>query len=139
MRLFLDTTILLDYLLDSREAFHEPAVKLMIAIAAGDHEGGFATSQATDLYSSLNKACNDGVARSVLQKLFAFCDLYATSPDACVSALQSSMRDYEDAVQMETARENGCDYIVTRSAKDYAASPIPFIDAAGFLALAMPK
>lgn len=56
-----------------------------------------------------------------------------------MSALQSSMRDYEDAVQMETARENGCDYIVTRSAKDYAASPIPFIDAAGFLALAMPK
>lgn len=61
MRLFLDTTILLDYLLDSRGAFHEPAVKLMTSIAAGDHEGGFATSQATDLYNSLNMACNDGV------------------------------------------------------------------------------
>lgn len=135
MKVFLDTNVLLDYLLDSRGEFHPPAVELMRRIATGDFKAGFATSQATDLYYSLRKAAGDDIARTALRGLFALCDLFPTPASACVNALDLPIGDYEDAVQIETARENGCDFIITRNMRDFEDSTVPYIDPVGFLSL----
>ena len=128
MKVYLDTNVILDYLLDSRGAFHEPAVRLMRAVALEEMEAGFSTTQATDLYYSLRKASGDNVARDSLRGLFVLCDLYETPASTCIAALDSAMGDYEDAVQAETARINGCDVIVTRNLDDYREAPVPAMD-----------
>lgn len=125
MRLFLDTNILFDYLLDSRGSFHEPAVQLMRRVAMREIEAGFSTSQATDIYYSLRKAVGDKAARDALRGLYELCDLYPTPPQACTYALGSKMGDYEDAVQVETARFAGCAIIVTRDLGDYIDASLP--------------
>lgn len=135
MRAFLDTNVILDYLLDSRGAFHAPAVEIMRLAAVDDVTACFATSQATDLYYSLRKAAGDDAARTALRGLFSLCQLCATPPYACVDALDLPVKDYEDAVQIETARSCGCDHIITRNLRDFEDSSVPCIDPAGFLAL----
>lgn len=135
MRAFLDTNVILDYLLDSRGSFHDPAVQLMKLVASGWMEAGFSTSQATDLYYSLRKAAGDETARRCLRGLFALCELYPTPPSACVDALELPIADYEDAVQIETARANGCEFIITRNLRNFEDSSVPYIDPVGFLAL----
>lgn len=138
MRVFLDTNVILDYVLDSRGEFHAPAVELMRLIAADRLEAGFSTSQATDLYYSLRKAAGDEAARTALRGLFTLCRLYSTPASACVDALDLPIDDYEDAVQIETARTNQCGYIITRSLRDFEDSSVPCIDPAGFLAFHRP-
>lgn len=135
MKLFLDTNVLLDYLLDSRGAFHGPAVQLMRQVATGEVEAGFATYQAADLYYCLREAAGNETARSSLRGLYSLCELYPTSAEACVDALELSVEDYEDAVHIETARRHACDYIITRNTRDFEDSSVPFIDPAGFVAL----
>ena len=135
MRVFLDTNVILDYLLDSRGAFHEPAVQLMRLVATDWLEAGFSTSQTTDLYYSLRKAAGDETARYALRGLFTLCELYPTPVSTCVDALELPIDDYENAVQVETARTNGCDFIITRNLRDFEDSSVPFIDPIGFLAL----
>ena len=134
MRVYLDTNVILDYLLDSRGNFHEPAVEVMRLVASRRIAGGFSTTQATDLYCHLRKAAGDDVARRALRGLYSLCDLYPTPPVACLDALDSGIPDYEDAVQIETARQNACDLIVTRNLRDYEDSSVPYIDPTGLLA-----
>lgn len=135
MRVFLDTNVLRDFLLDSRGSFHAPAVDLMRLLARESVQGGFSTSQATDLYYSLRKAVGDEKARDALRALFALCELYPTPPEACVQALDLPIGDYKDAAQIETARMSACEYIVTRNLRDFEDSSVPYIDPVGFLAL----
>lgn len=70
-----------------------------------------------------------------MRGLFSLCRLFPTPASACVDALDSPIDDYEDAVQIETARVNGCDYIITRNLRDLEDSSVPYIDPIGFLAL----
>ena len=139
MRAFLDTNVILDYLLDSRGAFHQPAVDIFRLIALEKVEAGFSTSQATDLYYSLRKAAGDEKARAALRGLYALCELVPTPPDACARALDLPIGDYEDAVQIETARRSGYDCIITRNLRDFEDSTVPYIDPVGFLALFQPR
>ena len=135
MRVFLDTNVILDYLLDSRGSFHEPAVQLFRLIASDALGAGFAISQATDLYYSLRKVAGDERAREALRGLYALCELVSTPAEACVDGLDLPIGDYEDAVQVETARRGGFDCIVTRNLRDFEDSSVPYIDPAGYLAL----
>ena len=135
MKAYLDTNILLDYILDSRGEFHPPAVDIMRLVATGRVTAGFSTAQATDLYYCLRKAAGDEAARRALRGIFALCELYPTPPEACVNALELPIGDYEDTVQIETARASGCDFIITRDLKDFEDSSVPYIDPKGFLAL----
>ena len=135
IRLYLDTNVLLDMSIASRVPHSAPARDLLRRIGGKRFDACFSTSQATDLYYILKKAFGDDLAREALSNLFAACELVPTSAAACKLALDSPLADYEDAVQVETAREARCDYIVTRDAHDYRPSPVPYIDPAGLLAL----
>ena len=134
MKIFLDTNVLIDYLIEERPC-HPAAFDFVQSAYRAGERLMFATSQATDVYYILKRIATEEAVRAGLVKLFQICELYPTSETACAAALDSPLSDYEDAVQVEVAREARCDYIVTRDLRDYGSSPVPFIDPAGFLAL----
>lgn len=134
MKIFLDTNVILDFLLEPR-AHHETAADFIRTAMHANHPLVMSTSQATDVYHTVKKALGPDQTRHVLRRVFQICELYPTSETACVAALDSPLSDYEDAVQVEVAREARCDYIVTRDLRGYGSSPVPFIDPAGYLAL----
>ncbi len=57
-----------------------------------------------------------------LSLIFTFEDL--TEEDV-KNALMKKQKDFEDAVQMETAERIGADFIITRNVKDFMKSSIP--------------
>lgn len=134
MRLFLDTNVVIDYALATRPDHAAAHDAMRCCLQRGDTLV-LATSQVTDCYYILHKYLGQQETRSWLGKLLQLCELVPTSPSACAAALVSTLPDFEDAVQVETAREARCDYILTRNQRDYATSPLPFIDPAGLLAL----
>ncbi len=135
MKVFLDTNIVFDFLLDSRGEFHQPAVDLLLLASKGTIDAGFSTSQSTDIYYSLRKVAGDKSARDALQKLYAVCSLMETPASACLDALNSAIEDYEDAVQEQTAKSHSCDFIITRNVKDFAQSDVPALNASDFIAM----
>lgn len=135
MKVFLDTNIIFDFLLDSRGPFHHPAVELFTEMGSGKIDAVFSATQATDIYYSIRKAVGNDRARDCLRKLYAICEVVDTSAAACIDALDSRMDDYEDAVQAETAAIAGCDVIVTRDLDDYANCDIDSMDAEKLLEL----
>ena len=51
----------------------------------------------------------------------------------CQLAIGSTMKDYEDAIMVQTALRIGADCIVTRNLKDYKLSTLPVFSPEEFL------
>ena len=41
------------------------------------------------------------------------------------NAIEMRLKDFEDAVQIQTAQRVGADFIITRNVKDFMKSPVP--------------
>ena len=54
-------------------------------------------------------------------------------PEHVSAALESSLTDIEDALQLLSAKEGGCDIIVTRDQEGFRLSNIPAITPEDFL------
>lgn len=48
-------------------------------------------------------------------------------------AMRIEMDDFEDAMQVVVALDNGCDWIITKNIKDFIGSPVKGISAPDFL------
>lgn len=135
MKVLLDTNVIFDFLLDSRGSFHEPAVALMRLVATDRLQAGFTPAQATDVYTILRQVTDDKTALHTLRSLFTLCELYPTPASACLDALDVPLPDYESAVQIETARANGCSYILKSVLPNFEDSAVPFLTPAQVLEL----
>ena len=133
MIVLLDTCVIIDVLQD-RQPFAESAKKIFIAVANKQIEGCITAKSVADIYYLTHKATHSNEkSREILAKLFTLFSLLNTTGDDCKNALFSPIADYEDAIMVETAKNAGIDYIVTRNIKDYSKSPVKVTSPAEFL------
>lgn len=133
MIVLLDTCVIIDVLQD-RQPFVEAAKKIFIAVANKQIEGCITAKSVADIYYLTHKATHSNEkSREILAKLFTLFSLLNTTGDDCKNALFSPIADYEDAIMVETAKNAGIDYIVTRNIKDYSKSPVKVTSPAEFL------
>ena len=133
MIVLLDTCVIIDVLQD-RQPFSEAAKKIFIAVANKQIEGCITAKSVADIYYLTHKATHSNEkSREILAKLFTLFSLLNTTGDDCKNALFSPIADYEDAIMVETAKNAGIDYIVTRNIKDYSKSPVKVTSPAEFL------
>lgn len=133
MIVLLDTCVIIDVLQD-RQPFAEAAKKIFIAVANKQIEGCITAKSVADIYYLAHKATHSNEkSREILAKLFTLFSLLNTTGDDCKNALFSPIADYEDAIMVETAKNAGIDYIVTRNIKDYSKSPVKVTSPAEFL------
>lgn len=71
--------------------------------------------------------------RKLLRVLFTLFDVEDTFSTDCQLALGSPMKDYEDAIMVQTAVRIGADCIVTRNLKDYRLAALPIYSPEEFL------
>jgi hypothetical protein len=71
----------------------------------------------------------------ILSNLLTIVSVATEGHNDIVQALESGFSDFEDAVQHECARSNGCGAIVTRNADDFEPSRIPVYSPREYLAL----
>ena len=132
-RLFLDTNIVMD-LLDKRQPFCMDAARLF-TIAYHKHvQLIVAPITYTTASYLLSKQNNSEKTRAILANFRQLVRVAAVDERIIDDALASRFDDFEDAVQYYTAIKAKANIIITRNGKDFAASKIPVMNAAEFLA-----
>lgn len=131
-RIFIDTNIMLDFL-GERKPFYEPIAK--IATLAEKEKLIMVVSPisfATVNYF-LTKFENSKIAREKLRKFKIICEICSLDEQTIEKGLNSSIPDFEDALQYFSAAESECGIIITRNGKDFKKSLIPVMTAEEFL------
>src|SRR4051794_5518168 len=126
IRVLLDTDIVLDYLLP-RAPYVMTAMKIWDAADHGAFEPFVASITPVNLYYIARKLKGDAEARTAVQGLLAVCQIAIADRAALQYALTLRMKDYEDAVQVATARSLSLDAIVTRNISDYGEADLPIL------------
>ena len=122
-RVLVDTDICLD-LLTGREPHVELAVRLFGALSAEGSTVCVSVASLLDLHYFLKKTLGEQATRSALDRFRTEVEVLPVGEKAFVAALRSPVADFEDAVQVETAKVAKVDLILTRNIKDYKRSSV---------------
>ena len=123
MNIVFDTYVIVD-VLQKREPFCEDAVNLLYAVSNQQINGIITAKSLTDIYYLLRKSLNEKAARELLSTMTELFDIVDTTGADCKLALISDMKDYEDAIMVETAKRIKADGIVTQNLKDYQTEDV---------------
>lgn len=133
MKVFLDTNVLIDYLL-KRESGMSAAVDILL----------LGNSKILDLCLSDLTIANAAYIvrreygmeefRKVLRVLSRCYTVVPIGERAVNEALSAEWKDFEDSMQYYAAVDAACECIVTRNVKDFSQSEIPVYTPAEFLA-----
>ncbi|MDR9399658.1 PIN domain-containing protein [Salibacter sp.] len=132
MRLFLDTNVILD-LLGERDPYYDSIAKLatladkeLITLVASP------ISFATVNYF-ITKFESAKIAQEKLRKFKIICELCNLDEQIIEKGLNSSFKDFEDALQYFSAVDSDCDIIISRNAKDFKKALLPVMTAGEYL------
>ncbi len=73
------------------------------------------------------------IAREKLRKFDTLSEICSIDERTAEKALNSSIKDFEDALQHFGATESECEIIITRNGKDFKQSLLPVMTAKEFL------
>ena len=124
MRLLIDANILLD-VLQKREPHYKYSSIIWKLCEAGKAQGFVSVLTFMNLAYILRKELTPEKITDTykaLSLIFTFEDL--TQNDV-TNAIEMGLKDFEDAVQIQTAQRVGADFIITRNVKDFMKSPVP--------------
>jgi len=132
MRILLDTNILLDIALkrDPHFLFSVKAFKMI----DGKAIFGFITATTvTDLYYISKKECGHDIAIQFINNLLSVVDVLEVNKKIILLSLNSSFPDFEDAIQINTAKINDVEVIITRNPKDFVETEITILSPKQFI------
>ncbi|MFT7363372.1 MAG: putative nucleic acid-binding protein [Algoriphagus sp.] len=135
MKVFLDTTILVDLLTD-RPPFTSEALEIFSLGEKGKVILYTSTHSIDTTHYILKKYVDGKQLRNLLSELSDRMTILDITHTILKSSLKSAHKDFEDAIQMITAESAGeIDYILTRNLKDFKTSVIPAVSIREFLAV----
>ena len=132
MRLLFDTNVILDIALN-REPHHKNAIELFKKINNKSFSGFVTATTITDLYYIIKKDVNHDTAISFIKDLIEIFEIIGIDKSTIKKALNSNMKDFEDAVQSVASNFNDIDFILTRNTKDFKNSKVKAISPRTFL------
>ena len=117
MKVFVDTNVLVDYIC-KREPFFVPAKSLFALCLLGKIEIVISSLSVVNAIYIGRKYKSVELKQKLkgLSQIVSFVDL---STSAVLESLDTTWKDYEDALQNTTALAVGADSIVTRNKKDF--------------------
>jgi predicted nucleic acid-binding protein len=132
MRIFVDVNIVLDVLL-KRESFIEDSAKVLSICKT--KKSALAPHTISNIFFITRKEYTSKERKKILLEILEYMDIVPTGKHQIVQALKNDdVDDFEDALQIECAKEFNADYIVTRDLPGFsnsgieAISPIDFIN-----------
>lgn len=126
MKLFFDTNILLD-VLAKREPFYQDSAQLWALAERRQAEATISTLSLNNIYYIVRKASGKQTAHEALVLLRDIFDLVAPDHQIVNQAIDSSIDDFEDAVQFYSAIRIQADYLITRNTDDFPKNDIAII------------
>jgi predicted nucleic acid-binding protein len=123
VRVLLDTNVILDVWL-AREPFWWDSAKLLAKIEQKKIDGVISPTTVTTLHYLAKKTLGENQARNLINSLLEILTLGEVSRETFKTAMESDIRDFEDAVIEAVAMMAAVDYIATRNVKDFKKSRI---------------
>jgi len=129
MKLFLDTNVLIDFILE-RPKFY-PAAATIISYAV---EGKIQICASSMSIVTTNFICVERcdmpleVFRKKIDFLRDFLEICSVDDIDVYNSYDKEWKDFEDGVQYFSAKRSGADYLVTRNAKDFEEDDLKVVD-----------
>lgn len=131
-KVFLDTDVILDFLID-REPFSREAANIFDLADSKRIDAHTSVLCIHNVHYFVRKVLGAKKALGVIGGLLEILATESTEKDDIISALKSGLSDFEDAVQNSTAERIGAKKIITRNTKDYKRSTLLILTPAEFL------
>lgn len=134
MRLFVDTNLLLDVLAE-RKPFYSSAARIWSMCETGVCEGLVSAISFNNVFYIVRRARNvDAARRAVILMRDIFTSV---APDQQIlnQAIDSDIRDFEDAIQFFSAQRACADYLLTRNTSDFPKTQLPILAPDEFMVL----
>ena len=131
-KVFVDTNIVID-LLAVREPFYEEAKKLFQLAEKNKIEIQLSSITFINIQYILRKQIGKDRTKNIIQGIRLITSICNVGEKEVDLALISEMKDFEDAVQYYTARNNKSEVIITRNLKDFKKSKLPVMTAEEYL------
>ena len=132
-RVLFDSDVLLD-VLAQRQPFVYASVQALDTVTQEQVEGYISGHAITNIFYILRRQIGNEATRELLSRLLERIQVASITDGVIHSALQSPVKDFEDAVTSEAALKMGLDVIITRNIKDFVKSPVPAMLPEVFLA-----
>ena len=124
MKILFDTNIILDVLLD-RKPFVLLSARLVSLVENKKIEGYLCATTITTLDYLLSKAMNRDRAKIEIKKLLSLFQIATVNSNVLEQSINSTFKDFEDAVQYYSGEYYQVDGLVTRNTKDYQKTVLP--------------
>ena len=131
-KVFFDTNIMID-VLGRREMFCLPSLQIMSLADRGllrVYVSALSYATASFILGRDNKELD------ILREFSKFMKITTTTPvDYLIieKSIESKFKDFEDAMQYFSAKNEDIDYIITRNKRDFSASDIPVYEPQEFI------
>ena len=117
-RVFIDSDVLLD-VLAKREKFYENSSIILELIKDEKIKGHTFPVVISNVYYILTKYGNEKIAKENVKKILKLLSVLSITEEIIYEAVNSKMKDFEDAIQYFTAMNNQIDVLITRNTKEY--------------------
>lgn len=130
-RIFLDSDIILDLLLDRDNS--EDAAKIFGLLQLKEFQGFTTSVVIANIYYFLKKVYSHSHSIEILRNLRIVLNIIPIDDFIIDSAIESGFSDFEDAIQYYSALKVNAQVIITRNETDYKLSKIYVMNANKFL------
>ncbi len=131
MRIFIDANVVLDVLL-KRAGFIEESAKVLAICKS--KRSALAPHTISNIFFITRKEYTAKERKELLLGILEYVDIVTVGKHQIVQALKNdTIDDFEDALQLECAKEFNADYIVTRNLPDFTNSGVPVISPEEFI------
>jgi predicted nucleic acid-binding protein len=133
MKVLVDTNVVLDVLLN-RSVFSVNSKAVFDLAEQKRITGYISATSITNIFYIANKVFKDNkIVYQAIEKIAALFSIVPVTEAIITKALTLRWKDFEDAVQFMTAKENDIAYIITRNEADYKTADISCISPSDFI------
>lgn len=134
-KILIDTDVILDFFFD-RKPFSDDASQILSLCELNKIQGYVTPVIISNVYYLLRQTAKHEMVIANLKLLLSFVEVLVMDKDTIIQAINSSFKDFEDALQ-NYAAENTVDVriIVTRNIKDFKNSNLGVITPENYLKL----
>ena len=131
--ILIDTDVCIDFLA-ARKPWYDEAIQLFKASEEGTVDACISALTYSNLFYILRKDNGAPTTISTLSDLRKISNVVPVSVQTVDWALSCKWKDFEDALQYQSALEAGCRAVVTRNLEDYQmSSSLPVYSPADFI------
>ncbi|MTJ14219.1 PIN domain-containing protein [Anabaena sp. UHCC 0187] len=121
-----DSDVLLD-ILAQRQPFVVASAQALNTVMKKQVQGFVSGHAVTNIFYILRRQIGSEAARKLIENLLQHIQIASVTNEVIHQALQSPIKDFEDAVTSAAATAAGVEIIVTRNKVDFVASLVPAI------------